>query len=391
MKLLHTSDWHIGKKLNGYSLMDEQWHVFRRIKEIAGEENVDGIIIAGDLYDRAIPPTEAIEAFDKMLRELNMEMELPIYAISGNHDGANRLNFANSWLAKSKLHLVTKLSEAFTPIEEEDVQIFMIPFFDPIDAREYYEVPEEEIGSMGTIGQAMERIITDLYEKFDADKKHILVSHFFVTGKKNKDYEMTSETTSIVGGLNSIDAGLFSGFDYVALGHLHWDKASPDEFVRYSGSPMKFNTREADNEKGVYIVNILKEGITHEFHPIQPQKDIIILEDTFEKLSDASFYKGLPAPGEAYYSIKLTKRPLGVENLRGKLAEIYGDVVDFEVLEGYGKNPVQRFSETRGKELSEEALVSLFYEEVKGKKLSGRQLDLLASVLQTLRRKEEDQ
>jgi exonuclease SbcD len=139
MKLLHTADWHIGRTLNGYSLLDEQEHAFSEILKIAKEEQVDGIVIAGDIYDRAVPSTDAVTALNKMLVTLNIQNKIPIYAISGNHDGAKRLNYGREWMEFSNFHLNTLLKEAFVPIETPEVQIFLLPFFDPMDARVYYQ------------------------------------------------------------------------------------------------------------------------------------------------------------------------------------------------------------------------------------------------------------
>jgi exonuclease SbcD len=139
MKLLHTADWHIGRTLNGYSLLDEQKYAFKQILQIAKDEKVDGIVIAGDIYDRAVPSPEAVTALNEMFKEINLENHLPIYAISGNHDSATRLNYGREWMQNTSFYLNTFLKEAFTPIETDDAQIFMLPFFDPLDARVYYQ------------------------------------------------------------------------------------------------------------------------------------------------------------------------------------------------------------------------------------------------------------
>lgn len=132
MKLLHTADWHIGRTLNGYSLLDEQEAAFKQILTIALAEKVDGIVIAGDIYDRAVPSTDAVTSLDHMLQAINIEHHLPIYAIAGNHDGAKRLNYGREWLAYNNFHINTLLAEAFTPIETPTAQIFMLPFLTPL-------------------------------------------------------------------------------------------------------------------------------------------------------------------------------------------------------------------------------------------------------------------
>lgn len=300
MKLLHTADWHIGKQLNQFNLIDVQKDAFQQISTIAAAEAVDGIIIAGDLYDRAIPSVEAVKSFDAMLKHLNLEQNLPIYAISGNHDGANRLNFARDWFGAQQLYLNTKIQEAMTPIETPTAQIFLLPFFDPQDARIFYQVSVES-NELRTIQQAMDRVIADIVAQFDPQKRHILVTHFNVQGTDNENYELTSETTSTVGGLNTVAASTFAAFDYVALGHLHLWQASPTKQIRYSGSPVKFNTKEAQNEKGVYIVDIPEDGpVTTTFKQITPNKDLYVLRGTFAELTAPATYEQYPAKGAAF-------------------------------------------------------------------------------------------
>ena len=144
MKFLHTSDWHVGRTLNGWSLLEEQEWAFQQIVDLAISEKVDGVIIAGDLYDRAVPPVDAIKLFNKTLARLVLEEQIPVYAISGNHDGAERLHFGRDFFQHQGLHLSTRLEEAFEPIELEDCQIFLLPFIDPIDARIYYKGDENK-------------------------------------------------------------------------------------------------------------------------------------------------------------------------------------------------------------------------------------------------------
>ncbi|QIL46232.1 exonuclease SbcCD subunit D [Vagococcus coleopterorum] len=388
MKLLHTADWHIGKQLNGFDLLDEQWHAFETIRQIAKDEKVDGIIIAGDLYDRAIPSVAAVEAFDKMLHILNIEDGLPVYAISGNHDGANRLNFGNRWFEENQLYLRTQISEAFQPVELNDVQIFMLPFFDPIDARIYFDI--DEPSDLRSIDSAIALVIDRMKEQFNPSKKQILITHFHVTGEQNADYELTSETTSTVGGLNAVRATHFKDFDYVALGHLHLWQASPDKYVRYSGSPVKFNTKEATNEKGVYIVEITEKGVTSDFRKITPKNDLIVLKGTFDELMSKDFSSKQPKKGEAFFSVKLTDRPL-VKNIRQSLSEVYGDVVELHFM---GQSTVGTWDEEELSQrtvASDQDILKQFYEDVTaGQEMSLQQINLVEDVLQEVRKAGEE-
>lgn len=391
MKLLHTADWHIGKQLNQFDLLDIQKEAFTQISNIAKEEAVDGVIVAGDLYDRAIPSVAAVQEFDQMLRTLNLDFQLPIYAISGNHDGANRLNFARDWFGAQKLYLNTRLNEAMTPVETATAQIFLLPFFDPQDARSFYGISIES-NEMRTIQQAMERIIADLIAQFNPNKRHILVTHFNVQGNDNENYELTSETTSTVGGLNVVPAALLADFDYVALGHLHLWQASPAKKIRYSGSPVKFNTKEAHNIKGVYIVDIPTEGpITTTFKELHPSKDLIVLKGTFAELTAPEFYAKQPAKGQAFFSIQLADRPQE-QNIRHQLEEIYGDIVEMQyhapVLVDNQLNQVTARSEAK----SELETIEEFYAKVMAPEvLSQTQTTIVSEILVNLRKESENQ
>ena len=251
MKFLHTSDWHIGRTLNGFSLLEEQKYAFEQILSLAKQNQVDGIIIAGDLYDRAVPSAESVITFNQMLREMNIIEKFPIYMISGNHDGAKRLSYAKDWLDYNNLHLRTSLEEAFIPVETKETQIFLLPFFDPMDARIYFSnqgLDEEDTKQIKTIDDAMTLVISKMKSQFNNKKNQVLVTHFAVSPHK-EEIVLTSETSSKVGGLSTLNVSQFADFDYVALGHIHTRLASPSDKVQYSGSPVKFNTKEASTQK----------------------------------------------------------------------------------------------------------------------------------------------
>ncbi|GEQ60927.1 exonuclease SbcD [Vagococcus lutrae] len=381
MKLLHTADWHIGKQLNGFDLLEEQWHAFTQIREIAKMEKVDGIIIAGDLFDRAIPSVSAVKALNEMFYLLNMEDGFPIYAVSGNHDSAQRLQFGGEWFERQHLHLATTIADALKPIETDTTQVFLLPFFDPIDARIYFEKEPDEIR---TINDAMPLVINEMTTQFHPEKHQLLVTHFHVQGEANEAYELTSETTSTVGGLSAVAASHFQAFDYVALGHLHLYQASPNHKMRYSGSPVKFNTKEAKNQKGVYIVELDGE-LTTRFIPIQPKKDLIVLKGTYEELCSSEFYMQQPAKGSAFFSIKLTNRPLD-QNPRQRLSEIYGDIVELHYLLEKTSGDMEIQHMRKRTSLNEEEMIATFYEEMTGQPLSDRQQEWMEETLISLRK-----
>ncbi|CUS25997.1 exonuclease SbcD [Paucilactobacillus oligofermentans DSM 15707 = LMG 22743] len=388
MKLLHTADWHIGKELGEYSLLEEQWHAFHQIVKIAVDEKVDGIIIAGDLYDRAIAPTSAVNALESMLRELNLDKNFPIYAVSGNHDGATRLGAGHEWREQTKLFLNTSLAGAFTPIETDEAQIFLLPFLDPLEARTYYQIPEEQAANYSTIEQVMAKIVPDLVAQFIDNKQHLLVTHFNVTGSGNDDYQFTSETNSRVGGLKGVPAALFNDFDYVALGHIHLKQASPNPKMQYAGSPVKFNTKEAQSEKGCFIVNINEDGVTTDWKPIVTGKDLIVLKGSYDELIQPEFYEQYERNGKNWFSITIDG--IGAREARATLSNIYGDVVEINYnLPKLTDNTKTKFA-IQAKGQAEEDVVGEFYREVTDDELSTKQVKIVEQTLTELRKAEEN-
>lgn len=389
MKFLHTADWHIGKELGGYSLLAEQQVAYQQIRDLAIQEKVDGVIIAGDLYDRGIAPISAVNSLESMLKDLNITFEMPVYAVSGNHDGATRLGAGREWREKSQLYLNTTLADAFTPIETKDTQVFLLPFIEPSTARVHYGITEDETAQYQTINQVMPRIVNEMVAKFKPAMNHVLVTHYYVVGSKNQDYEFTSETNSQVGGLRGLDDQLFKDFDYVALGHLHLKQASPSDVVQYSGSPIKFNTKEAQSEKGVYLVEINDHQVKTKWQPLVPKKDLILLTGTFDELVTPSFYQQYERAHKNYFSIKI-KGPVTSPNARAMLAEIYGDVVEVQY-----DLPKLMQSETSIPEISDDnesddKMIANFYEFVTGEQLNDNQKKLIDETLSDLHQQEED-
>jgi exonuclease SbcD len=400
MKFLHTADWHIGRTLNGFSLLSEQEYAFSQIEAIAQERGVDAIIIAGDLYDRSVPPTEAVKAFNHMISSLAIGHRIPVFAISGNHDGANRLNFGHEFFKRAQFYLNTKLEDAIRPIEFGDTQVFLLPFIDPIDVRVYYGKQgedEETLKGYSKIGDAIARVVQDMKAQFKPDHRHILVTHFSVLKKMDdQDQEafnaqLSSETSSTVGGLASVTSDLFSDFDYVALGHIHTRFASPSETIAYSGSPIAFNTKEAKmaQEKGVYIVDVTPEGVQKEFVPLKVQKPIVVLEENYDTLIDPTFYEKQPR-FNAWFSFQLMdygrKKMMGI-NVRAELENIYGpDIVELVIAEQKRDQPQNRQKEKTASEIAPEQLIGNFYSEMTNHPLSDYQRQAVDDILTQLRK-----
>lgn len=377
MRFLHTADWHIGKKLHGYSLLDDQLYVFKQIIELAKKENVDGIIIAGDLYDRSVPSVEAVKQFNQMIIDLNLEEKFPIFAISGNHDSSTRLETGGPWFRHSDFYLHTKLEQAFQPIEFGNVQLFLLPYFEPSDVRIIFDESEE----IRTIEQAMHVVTNEMIKYFKPDMAHVLVSHFFAAGSAKSD----SETKLTVGGLDTVPLDLLEAFDYVALGHLHNKDALISDKIRYSGSPLKFSLSERKQEKGVWIVDIEETQPQLTFHSLEPLREIKELQGTFQELTQPSFYESIDR--NDFMFIQLTDRAV-IPNMMYKLRKIYPNILGVERVYGRENDQKTVKKEAVMKQLSPLELSEQFFEEMTEEKLTDQQQIWLRESLDVIQQKE---
>lgn len=320
MRFLHTADWHIGKKLHGFDLYEEQNDAYEQILKLALDEHVDAVVVAGDLYDRAIPNEKSVTQLDHMLMDLNLTHHLPLLAISGNHDSAPRLRTGSPWFKATNFYLNTRLDQAFSPVEFDDTQFFLLPYFEPFEARQYFQ--DDRIK---TVQEAMVRIVATMQANFDPAKKHVLVAHFFAAGSQHVD----SETQVMVGGLNAIPVSDLAAFDYVALGHLHGKDALHAETVRYSGSPLKFSVSEATQQKGVWIVDTDPLKLT--FKPLRPLHDVRVLKGTFAELTAPEFYQ--QQNRDDYVAVQLTDQQV-IPNVMQALREVYPNVIELQRADG---------------------------------------------------------
>ncbi len=369
MRFLHTADWHIGKKLQGYDLIEDQKYVLTQLLKIAKEEKVDAIVIAGDLYDRSVPAVDAIEVFNELIVDWNLNEKFPIFAISGNHDSHIRLSTGTPWFSHSNFFLQTRFESSFQPIEFQDSQFFLLPYFEPIAARIYFADD-----TIRTIQQAIEHVVDRMKEKFDPSKKQILVSHFFVMGSTKSD----SETKIEVGGLDAVSGKLLEPFDYVALGHLHNRSALQQDNARYSGSPLKFSLSEINQKKGVWIVD-LKEELSMTFRELTPRYEIEEIAATFKELVDPVFYQKINR--ENYVQIYLEDRTI-IPNMMNQLRKIYPRILGIERTNGREAQGKRKSKKMMAKD--PQKLVQGFFKEMTNEELTEKQNQWLKEALQEL-------
>ena len=335
MKCIHLSDLHLGKRVNEYSMLEDQRHILRQILEITDREQPDAVIIAGDVYDKAIPTAEAVELFDDFLYELSLR-KLQVFVISGNHDSPERIAFGGRLMQGSGVHLSPVYDGKVEPVILEDawgeVAVYLLPFVKPAHVRRFF--PEDEIESytdaLSVAIQAM---------NVEETRRNQLVTHQFVTGALRSDSEYVS-----VGGSDNVDAAVFAPFDYVALGHIHGPQKMGRETVRYCGTPLKYSFSEASHQKSVTVVELQEKGTvilrTVELVPLRDLREIC---GTYMELTDRRRYVGTAT--EDYLHITLTDEE-DIPDAIGKLRTVYPNLMKLD----YDNTRTRRTAEIAGAE-----------------------------------------
>ena len=314
MKILHTSDLHIGKRVKEFSMLDEQKFILDQILSIASAEQPDAIILAGDIYDKSVPSAEAVSLFDDFLVGL-ARLGKAIFIISGNHDSPERISFASRIMEVSKIYLSPVYNGTIHPVilpdGESEVAFYMLPFIKPSVVLHYAEEGTE----IKTYDDAMRYVVS----KMDIDKtrRNILIAHQYVTGAERSESEDV-----VVGGLDNVDASVFDSFDYVALGHLHRPQHCGRETVRYSGTPLKYSFSEVFDKKSVTIIEInAGQAPVVTEHALTPLHEWYALRGTYDELTARDYYDG-KGYQDAYVSITLTDEDDITDGMR-KLRTIY--------------------------------------------------------------------
>lgn len=285
MRFLHLADLHIGKKVNGFSMLKDQRYIFQEILKIIDERKVEAVLIAGDVYDKSIPSAEAVVLFNDFLNDL-AGRNLKVFVISGNHDSVERISFGSDLIRMSHVYM----SKSFSGVPEKvslkdsfgEIHIYMLPFIKPAMVKHIYEDVE-----ISGYNEAMAYVM----EKTDVDEKerNILMAHQFVSGGSRCESEDIS-----VGGIDEVSADNFLKFDYVALGHLHGPQYIKNEAIRYSGTPLKYSFSEVKHKKSALIVDIREKGnIELETIPLVPLHDMTEIRGKYNELMSKDFYKGM--------------------------------------------------------------------------------------------------
>lgn len=362
MKFIHISDLHIGKRVNEKTLLDEQEHILDRICGIVCEAKPEAVIIAGDVYDKAVPSAEAVMLFDRFLTRLS-SLCGHIFIISGNHDSAERIAFGARLMDSKGIHLSQVYNGNIGPVTLNDswgeTDIYMLPYIRPAHVK--HILPEEERDEITSYDSAVRKAIGLM--DINPERRNILITHQFVTGSQRSESEDVN-----IGGLDNIDASAFAPFDYVALGHLHRPQDCGDERIRYCGSPLKYSFSEVNDIKSVTIATLEDKGrLKREFIPLKPIHDWHDLRGTYEELTSRDFYHGTPYQ-EDFIRITLTDEQ-DIPDALGKLRTIYHNLMELrydnkrtraghQVLEGNSgstkKTPMELFAELYRKQNGDE-------------------------------------
>jgi exonuclease SbcD len=318
MRFLHTADWHLGRIFHQTHLTDEQSHVIDQIVDIVRGEGVDAVLVAGDLYDRAVPPPEAVALLDKTWQRIVLDLGVPVIAIPGNHDSATRIGYGAGLLSQVGLHLVADFETATRPIPIGSVDVFALPFTEPNEVRAWsgnIEVRDHN--------SAVQACIEGMRPHFKLGRPRVLVAHAFVAGERK---ESESERPLSVGGAGSVRADLFADFDYVALGHLHAPQRVSSR-CNYSGSPLKYSFSEADDMKSVVIVDVSETGeLASRAIPLKARHDVRSLEGTLSELVAAA---ANDLRRDDYLRVTLADEG-PVLNALGRLREVYPNLLQLE-------------------------------------------------------------
>lgn len=322
MKFIHTSDWHLGRQFHNVSLLDDQQAVLEQLISYIEDNPVDAVVVAGDVYDRSVPPTVAIELLNRVVKRICTELKTPMILISGNHDGAERLGFGSEQMKNSGLHIISNFEDMLSPVvittkAAGEVALYGMPYNDPEQVRFAYKE------SVSTHDEAHKLLVEKITEQFQPQQRRVLISHCFVDGAIESD----SERPLAIGGSDRVSHEHFLDFDYVALGHLHQPQKKGEEYIRYSGSLMKYSFGEQNQKKGFTLVEINESGFASAEHiELTAPHEMRIIEGDLEQVIE----KGKTDPkSEDYLLVRLMDKH-AILNPMEKLRTVYPNVLHLE-------------------------------------------------------------
>ena len=374
MKLFHLSDLHLGKRVNEYSMLEDQKYILKKILFIIDEEKPDVVILAGDIYDKSVPAAEAVTLFDEFLAGL-AKRKLEVFVISGNHDSPERIAFGSRIMGNSGIHMSPVYNGKIDPIKMQDefgeVNVYMLPFLKPAQVRRFFE--DDDIV---TYTDAISCVIKNM--DIDLKARNVLAAHQFVTGASRSESEEIS-----VGGSDNVDASVFEQFDYVALGHIHSPQNCGKAHIRYCGTPLKYSFSEANDHKSVTVVNILDKGqVDFKTVELVPMHDMVELKGTYEELTLRSFYENTTWQ-EDYTHITLTDEEDIIDAI-GKLRAVYHRLMKLDYDNKRTRSSMTVDSGSNVDNKSPFELFSDFYELQNNQPMSEEQSDYIKDIIEKI-------
>lgn len=377
MKLAHISDLHLGIRLNGYNLVEDQKFILNQIIEKLVEEKTEALIIAGDVYDNSVPSSEAITLFDDFLYKLRKN-NIKVLIISGNHDSNERLSFGNRLLDNSGIYISPVFDGTVKKVVLNDeygkINFYLLPFIKPTSVKPFY--PEAEIK---TYNDAIKVVLDNI--NLNKEERNVLIAHQFVSGATTSE----SETFS-VGGLDNISLDLFDDYDYVALGHIHKPQ-DMSKIVRYCGTPLKYSFSEAEQEKSITFIDFKeKKEMSFTYSNLTPLHDMVKISGSYDKLMSKTFYENLNL--EDYYEITLTddKDIFGAED---KLGNIYKNKMKIRYENKRTSADQQITVNDDFEKFTPIQIMEQFYKLINNDDMSAKQKEICANVFEEIMKEEE--
>lgn len=371
MRFIHIADLHLGKKLKEFSLIDDQRAVLCQVTEAVKKHKPDAVFIAGDVYDRMIPPAEAVALFDEFLSSL-AELDVQVFVISGNHDSPERLAFGSALMDRSGVHMSPvydgTLAKHTVTDEFGEVDVYMLPFVRPATVRHFFEDIKIE-----NYTDAVRVAIRAADIDFE-NRRNVLISHQFVTGGVTCDSEVLS-----VGGLENVDGSVYEGFDYVALGHLHGLQSVGSDRISYSGTPLKYSLSEQKHKKRMIVGEIGADGeLTLKYEEFSPIRDLREIENEFDEI--------IKNPSEDYVHIILTDE-LRVPQAGSKLRVYFPNLISWDQVRRGGQAGIVPDIKAH-KDRSPEEVFSELFRQINGKEMAPEQTEIISTLSEKIWREQ---
>ena len=400
MKIIHTGDWHIGKIVNEFSMIEDQRYILKELVKFIKEEKPDALIIAGDVYDRSIPPVEAVELLNDVFEEILIDNGVKILAIAGNHDSGERLSFGSSILEKHGLYIVGNREDEVKKViiekDNEKFNFYLIPYIEPGVLRKKYENK-----NIKNHNDSMKFIVDSIEKDMNKAEVNIAVAHGYITLNREEALKVQdddkykaaeieiseSERPLSIGGTDLIDGNIFNDFDYVALGHLHGRQKVGRESMRYSGSLLKYSFSEVNHKKGVTVVEIDdKNNIRIRQKELIPLRDMRTIRGPIDDLIEAA--RQCEEGREDYIQAILTDKGELIDPI-GKLRAVYPNVMLLRKEEGNSVLDSLTAASEGYKSKSEIDLFKEYYERLGDGKFSKEKEDVMIDIIKEAMKEEE--